>query len=234
MLRRRAALAAVLASGVAFAQAPPAPGGAAPRTVHVSGDARVAVRPDTAIVFAGVETTGKDLARATKDAAAAMRRVLAAVADAGVAEKDVQTTRHDVQVERPWDQGRPGPITGYTISDEVRVKVRDLSRVGAVLERVTAAGSNVLRGLSFTKDDTTAERGRALADAYATARAKAEALARAAGITLGEVLSLGETAREPVVPTFRTAQVASLGGGAPVSVGEVEIQGTVEVTYAIR
>jgi uncharacterized protein YggE len=214
------------------APAPPAP--AAPRVIRVSGDSRVNVRPDVAVLFTGVESTGKDLARVTKDAAGQMRRVLAAIRESGVPEKDVRTTRHDVQVERPWDKGRPGPITGYTISDEVRVTVRDLAKLGPLIERVTAAGSNSIRSLSFEKDDPTAERAQALAQAYASARAKAEALARAAGVALGEVISLSETVQGPVVPVFRGARLAAEADGAAVSAGEVEIAGSVEVTFAIR
>ncbi len=238
---RPVAVAAVLAfvlPAAALGQVPapasPVPAAAAPRVIRVSGDARVTTRPDVAILFAGVESAGKDLARVTKDAAAQMRRVLAALAEVGVPEKDVQTTRHDVQVERPWVKGRPGPITGFTVSDEARVTVRDLSKLGPVIDRVTAAGSNSLRSLSFEKLDPTPDQAQALAKAYASARAKAEALARAAGVALGDVLALGEEVKGPTVPMFRTAAPESESGSAPVSAGEVEVAGSVEVTFAIR
>jgi uncharacterized protein YggE len=231
-LSRAAAVAlALVLPGSALAQQPPA---AAPRVIRVSGEARVRLPPDVALLFAGVESTGKDLARVTKEAAEQMRRVLAAVADAGVAEKDVQTTRHDVRVERPWENGRPGPITGFMVSDEARVTVRDLSRLGSVLERVTAAGSNSLRGLSFQKEDPTPERARALAQAYGSALLKAEALARAAGVELGPLVSVSETVEGSAVPMLRTARIEGQGGGTPISPGEVEIGGTVEVTFAIH
>jgi len=224
------ALAPPLAAAEQLPQAPPAP-----RTIRVSGDAHVMVRPDVAVLFTGVEATGKDLARVTKDASAQMRRVLGALAGAGVPEKDVQTTRHDVRVERPWEKGRLGPITGYTVADEVRVTVRDLDKLGAVMERVLAAGSNSLRSLSFERDEPTPERARALAQAFGVARVKAEALAKSAGVTLGEVLSVSESVQQgPVVPLFRARMVSEESGGAPVSAGELEIAGAVEVTFGIR
>ncbi len=233
-----AAVAAALALALPFATSAqalaPSSTAAAPHTIRVRGDAQVAVRPDVAVLFTGIESTGKDLAPVTRDAAAQMRRVLAALAEAGVAGKDVQTTRHDVRVERPWEKGLPGPITGYTVSDEVRVTVRDLPKLGSVIERVAAAGSNSLRSLSFEKDDPTPERARALAQAYASARAKAEALARAAGVALGDVLSVNEAIQGSVLPTFARAPVAMESSAAPVSPGEVQIAGSVEVTFAIR
>lgn len=213
---------------------PPPPG--SPRVLRVSGEGSVRVAPDVAVLVAGVEATGPDLARVTKDASARMRKILAALEEAGVAAKDVQTTRHDVQVERPWTKDRPGHITGYTVNDEVRVTVRNLERLGPAIDRVTAAGANALRGLTFQKDDPNPERARALAAAYAAARAKAEALARAAGVTLGDVLQLGESGQMAPIPmgNVRMMSAEAKDAGLPVSTGELEITATVDVVYAIR
>jgi uncharacterized protein YggE len=215
---------------------PPSPG--SPRVLHVSGEGSVRVRPDVAILTAGVEATGPDLARVTRDTNARMRKLLAALSEAGVAEKDVQTTRHDVQVERPWKNDRPGPITGYTVNDEVRVTVRNLERLGPALDRVTAAGANALRGLTFEKDDPNPERARALAAAYAAARVKADALAKAAGVTLGDILQVGESGGAAPVPMLRTRMMRSVEAadavGASVSPGELELTAQVDVVYAIR
>jgi uncharacterized protein YggE len=238
-MRTPLVLAALLLSlpVAAPAQVPPPPDARpAPRVIRVTGDGRVTVRPDVAVLFTGVEATGKDLARVTKDASAQMRRVLTALAQAGIPEKDVQTSRHDVRVDRPWEKGRPGPIVGYTVTDEVRVTIRDLNKLGPVIERVLAAGSNTLRSLSFEKEDPTPERARALAQAFGAARAKAEALAKAAGVTLGEVVSVTEAAQDRPLPMYRMAMQmdAAESAGAPVSAGEVEITGMVEATFGIR
>jgi uncharacterized protein len=182
-------------------------------------------------------TTGKDLGKVTQDAAAVLRKVLAELSRVGIAQRDVLTTRHDVQVERPWNNGKPGPITGYTVNDQLQVTVRDLSRLGAVLDQVTRAGGNTVDQLSMEKDDLGPDRARALALAYATARAKAEAIARAAGVTLGEVLSVEESAGQRPVPLLRANRVAMMAEapqGAPVSAGDLEVTGAVDVTFAIR
>ena len=185
---RPALLALALLPALAHAQQVPAQPGAPVRTIHVSGEAHVSVRPDVAVVFAGVTATGKDLA----------------------------------------------PVTGYTVVDEARVTVRDLAKVGPVLDRVLAAGSNTLRSLSFEKDDPTPEQARALAAAYASARAKAEALARAAGVTLGEVVTVSAGGQVRPFPMVRSAMAMDKAAGAPVSPGEVEIGASVDVTFAIR
>jgi hypothetical protein len=205
------------------------------RMLRVSGEGRVTVRPDVAIVLAGVEATGKTLAPTVADASAKMRRMLDALAKVGVAEKDVQTTRHDVQVERPWVDGKPREITGYTVVDEVRVTVRDLAKLGQVLERVVVAGSNSLRGLTFERDDPAPERQQALARAVAAAGGKAEAMAKAAGVALGEVVAIDESGAAPPIPLMKHRAGALVASdGVPVTPGELEISASVSVTYAIR
>jgi uncharacterized protein YggE len=196
----------------------------------------VTVKPDVARLTTGVQATGKDLARTTADVAARVRRILDELARLGIAEKDVQTTRHDIQVERSWENGKPGPITGYTVADDLRVTVRDLAKLPQVLERVVAVGSNVLQGLAFEKDDPAPAQAEALARAVQIARAKAEAMARAAGVTLGEPISIEEGGGAPPPMPFARAQtmMAAKDAGAPVAPGELEITAGADVTWAIR
>jgi uncharacterized protein YggE len=236
---RTAALALALTLPcAALAQAAPAqPAAPAPRAIRVSGEGKVYVPPDVARVLVGAVTTGKDLDKVTQDAAAVLRRVLAELSKVGIAQKDVRTARHDVQAERPWSSGKPGPITGYTVSDQVQVTVRDLGKLGAALEQVTRAGGNTIDQLSLEKEELGPDRARALALAYAAARAKAEAIARAAGVTLGEVLEVDESTGPRPIPLLganRVALAAESAGGAPVSAGDLEVTGTVTVAFAIR
>lgn len=227
--------AAAPALAAAALAAPAAEGKVVERTLRVNGEGRVMVRPDVAIALAGVEATGKTLAPTVAEASAKMRRMLDALAKAGVAEKDVQTTRHDVQVERPWVDGKPREITGYTVVDEVRVTVRDLAKLGQILERVVAAGSNSLRGLTFERDDPAPERQQALARAVVAARGKAEAMAKAAGVALGEVVAIDESGGAPPIPLVKyRAEAMVASDGAPVTPGELEISASVSVTFAIR
>lgn len=208
---------------------------APPRVIRVSGEGRVSVAPDVAVVHVGVEATGKDLARTVTEASARMRRVLSALEAAGVAAREVRTTRHDVQVQRAWEKGREGEITGYAVHDEARVVVRELGKLGSVLAAVVSAGSNSLRGLAFEKDDPAPARREALGRAVAEAREKALAIAEASGVALGEVLEIAEAGAAGPIPFERRAAVAAIQAeGVPVSPGELEIVAGVNATYAIR
>lgn len=230
------ALPLALAAAVATSQlpAPSAPPSTPLRAIHVSGEGRAYAIPDVARVTIGVQARDPaSVARASADASARMKRVLAALEKSGVAAKDVRTVRHDVEVQRSYDRGTAGTVTGYLVSSQVAVTVRDLSRLGALLDQVVAAGSNAIEGLSFERGDDSAERARALEAAVADARAKAAVLAKAAGATLGEVLAVDEGGGRPI--PFREGLAAARADRAvPVATGQLEIVATVDLTVAIR
>jgi hypothetical protein len=206
---------------------------ACPRTVRATGVARVSAPPDVAVVTVGVQVVGTDLEKAAADEAAQTRRVLTALRRQGIAEKDIQTVRHDVEPQRPWENGRPGRITGYAVSDDLRVTVRDLDKLESLLGRVVAAGSNALRGVSFEKEDLTPAKARALALAVTNARTKAEAMAKAAGVQIGEVVSVSEGAGPgSFVPASMMAGAERFA--APVAAGEVEVVVSADVVFGIR
>jgi uncharacterized protein YggE len=159
--------------------------------------------------------------------------VLAALRKAGIAEKDIQTARHDVEPQRPWENGQQARITGYTVVDELRVTLHEVAKVESVLGQVVTAGSNVLRGVSFQKEDATKEKAHALSLAVANARTKAEAMAKAAGVQVGEVVSVSEG---PGLPSYAPmiARSSEAYATPPLSAGEVDIAVSAEVVFAIR
>lgn len=226
-----ATLAAVLAAQTPAAPAPPP---APPRTIQVSGEGRAYAAPDVARVTIGVQARdAASVAKASAEATARMRKVLAALEKGGVAAKDVRTVRHDVEIQRSYEKPNPGAVTGYVVTNQAAVTVRDLARLGALLDQVVAAGSNGIEGLVLEKDDTSGERARALEAAVADARAKAAVLARAAGVGLGDVLLVAESAGGPV-PMREGLLAVRSAGAAPIAAGQLEIVGRVDVTVAIR
>ncbi len=220
--------AATLAQVVTVPPVPPPP-----RAIRVSGEGKVYVAPDVARLLVGAVTTGRDLGKVTQDAAAVLQRVMAELSKAGVAPRDVRTVRHDVQVERPWNSstGRAGAISGYTVTDQVQVTVRDLGRLGAVLDQVSRAGGNTIDQLSMEKEELGPDRARALALAYAAARTKAEAIARAAGVALGEVIDVEEGfgQRGPIPLMANRVALAESAPATPVAAGDLEVTGSVTV-----
>lgn len=203
-------------------------------TVRVIGEGRATAAPDVAVAFLGVEALAPDLSAATADANDRMRRVLEALSAAGVAKKDVQTSRYDIAIDRSsQSRGGPPPVSGYRVASEVRVTVRDVGKVGRVIDAAVKAGANASRGLTFRKEDPSPERNRALSSAVADARSKAEALAKAAGRELGEVLEISEDGGLRPLRTegFRAMAAAS---DVPVEAGELQLSVRVEVAFALR
>ena len=247
--RAVAALCLLLAAGGAAAQeaalraAAPQPVGGEiklhrpPGTITVIGEGRVSVAPDAASFTVGVQATAKTVAAATAEVTTRMKAVLEAVSRAGVAAKDVRTVRYDVSIERPWKDGKPQPITGYTVTNAVDVKVRDLSRLGKILEAVTAAGSNQVDSLRMERLDPKPQQLEALALAYASARDKARALAIAAGAELGDMVSVTESGaqyRPPVPMAGRAMAMAADAAPVPVAEGELEYSARVEAVFGMR
>jgi len=210
------------------------PAQTAPRTVRASGEGHILATPDVARVILGVEAQDQSLSRANADATARMKKVLATVEKAGIAAKDVRTVRYAVDVQRSYEKSSPGIVVGYRVLNQVLVTLRDLSRLGGILDQVVAAGANDIGGLSMEKDDTSAERAAALERAMFDARARASVLAKAAGASLGEALQVSEGGRASILPISMTTVRASSAAAVPVSAGELEIVATVDVTFAIK
>lgn len=224
------------AEGPPARPAPSPAGGAGPRTLRVTGEGRASAVPDTAVVTFGVTAVNGSLAAATREATDRARR-LSDVLRTVVAPADLQTARYDVQIEyaqssRPSDA--PPRITGYRVSNDLGARVRDLSKLGGLLDRAVAAGANEIRGLAFLKDDTSPEQARALVAAVKAARAKAEEMARAAGVRLGELVDLSEGARGPGPVPVGRMMAMSVANEVPVEAGQVEVAAHVEAIFAVH
>jgi uncharacterized protein YggE len=227
-----AALVAVLVGAVALAVTRPgaAHGSAAPgdRTVTVSGTATAHGAPDTALFSFGVDTEGAT-AKATLAAnAAEMRRVIVALVRTGVARADIQTQNVSVYPDRTDS----GEVEGYSVSGSVTAKVRRLARAGAAVDAAVAAGANETSGPQFDRSSRSELTRRALQDAFADARAKAETLAKEAGASLGQVRRIDEAAQAPQ-PVPMGGYAAALAEKTPIEPGTQELQANVTVTFTL-
>ena len=211
---------------------PPRP----PRTIAVSGEGKVSVPPDSASFTVGVEATAKSVGAATAEVTAKMKAVLDAVANAGVAAKDVRTVRYDVAIDRPWKDGKQQPIAGYRVSTAADVKVRELSRLGKILDAVTAAGSNQLNSVRMEKLDPRPQQLEALALAYGAGREKAKAIAIAAGVELGDFVTVSEggISPRPMMMPMMARLMAADATPVPVAEGELEYGARVEVVFGVK
>ena len=146
--------------------------------IAVTGTGVVSAVPDVADVHAGVTREDASAARAMQQADAAMRKVVDATRQHGLAARDVQTTQYSLQPVYDQLDGK-SRLRGYRADNQVRVTVRDLARVGSLLDAVVGAGANQIQGIGFRVDKPEIHLDRARADAVADARRKAELYAKA-------------------------------------------------------
>lgn len=233
VLAMAAALLPGLAAGV-NAQATPV-AGQGPATVSVSGQGRVLVTPDTASVIVGVDIIGETLANAQSEATTQMTAIIDALKAAGVAEDDIQTSNYSVNILRNYDErGAPGPVTGYQVSHQVSVTVRDVDQLGSLLDTVVSQGANAIYGISFFVEDPTEAAQEARRMAVENARAKAQELADAAGLELGRVVSITEGYAPPPMPYgYGKGAAMESAAAAPIQPGSTEVAVEVTMTFEL-
>jgi uncharacterized protein YggE len=235
-LRRGCLLVPVLALAAAIHALAPARAGDEPmqRSVTVSATARVAAEPDIAHVTAGV-TKEADTAREALDRdTEAMAGVVAGLKAAGIDAKDIATSSFNVEprYSNPREGSAPA-ITGYRVSNQVHVTVRDLARAGEVLDRLVSLGANDMGGLSFEVSRAETLRDEARRQAMANALRRARLFAEAAGAKVGEVLSISEDVSTPPVrpvPMARAARAEMV----PIEPGTQELEARVTATWALE
>lgn len=209
----------------ALAEAPAA-------TISVNGQGQVQAAPDMATISLGV-TANADTAKAALDAnSTALEAVIARLGAAGIEPRDIQTS--NLSLGPVFDSSSPGgaqKILGYSASNMVSVRVRDVATVGSVLDASVSDGANVLNGITFGLTDSQAAEDEARRLAVADARRKAEDLAAAAGVKLGPVVQISDMGG--FMPPMPMGGMAMDAKAAPVQAGELAVATSVSVTFAI-
>ncbi|MFY9969122.1 MAG: SIMPL domain-containing protein [Roseiarcus sp.] len=201
------------------------------RLVEVAGEASISAKPDFARVTLGVTTTGKDASAAMAANAKSVNALIALIKEEGVAAADIQTSSLSISPQFPnAAQGSSAPqtIIGYVVSDMVTVTARDISRLGALLDKAVNAGANAMYGVSYGENDPGALLDKARPLAVADARRKAEIYANAGGSKIGRLMSLTEQPGAPPVRFAGRASIQSASAPTPIEAGEDKL--TVSVT----
>ncbi|MGH7299145.1 MAG: SIMPL domain-containing protein [Candidatus Rokuibacteriota bacterium] len=202
-------------------------------TVTVSGTGTVSAAPDMAEITTGVVTQAPTAAPALAANSQAMERLLQALGGLGVAARDIQTTNISVSpLRRQGRDGHPPEITGYEVTNQVRVKVRDLSRLGRVLDQQVGQGANLVYGIRFGRQEPEPLLDEARKRALADARGKAELYAAAASMKVGRVVAVQEAGA--AMPRPEMAPRMAMSAAVPVAPGEQEIQASVTVTFTLE
>jgi uncharacterized protein YggE len=228
-----AALAAVLLAMAAFAGVglPDRAQSAEAETqngITVSGSGTVRTVPDRAEFSFGVQSRGRTAREALNANAIEMRRVIDALRDAGVAAADIQTTQVTLS---PVTSSDGESITGYMAVNTVSAQIRDFDASGRVIDAAVGAGANQVYGPSLSRSDRTELYRQALRSAYTDARAKAQALAAASGLSVGRALVIQESLAGGPIPLAETARSAD--AQTPVEPGTQAIEAIVTVTFAL-
>ncbi|HET7410680.1 MAG TPA: SIMPL domain-containing protein [Paracoccaceae bacterium] len=208
-----------------------------PPTISVSGTGQVSVAPDMATLRIGVETRAESAAEAVAGNSEAAQRIIDTLKEAGLAAENIQTANFSVSpvYEQSDQQRREGPqIVGYEARNQVVAEVTDLDGLGALLDAAVTSGANRIDGLSFGLQDDTAVTDEARAMAVRDARRKAEIYAGAAGVTLGDVLSISESGGGPVPMYDRRFAMAAEAASVPIERGETTVTANVQMVWEIE
>ena len=203
-------------------------------SITVIGSGAASGPSDTAEVDAGVVTQAATASQAMGQNSAAMEQVLKALTALGIADRDIHTTNVSiVPVRAPQQTGRqqPSPVVGYEVTNQVRVRVRNLAALGRLLDTLVSRGANALGRISFSIADPVPLLEQARTKAIADARQKAQVYAAAAGVKLGRVIFIRDTA--PGLPRPMAARMMS-SAAVPIAPGEQELEVSVSVTYALE
>jgi len=210
---------------------------AAERTIRVAGDGKASAVPDMATIHTGVTSRANTAADALTANNKAMVTILATLKDQGIAAKDVQTSNLNIQpVHRVDEKGQThNEIIAYEVTNQVRVQVRDLAKLGTVLDSVVRSGANLLSGVNFGIADSTSIQDKARALAIDDAKRRAKLYAAQAGVKLGKVLNISE---QPINHQPMNALAArgfvDIDGAVPIATGEEDVRAQVYVEFALE
>lgn len=206
--------------------------------IQVTGTGKISLPPNVAYITGGVVTQNTKVSKAVRDNSEKMREVLASLKEAGVTDKEVTTT--SLQITPQWQQAtktKKAGITGYMARNGVTIKLKDMEKVGDVIDALSEA-ANEIEDLSFAAEYPEKE-AEALALAMDSAKARATKIAYASGIELGQLVSCQESSRRNTPHRARAQSMSSqsmcadAGGGMPVASGDIDLTVTVQVVYAV-
>lgn len=225
----------VALSGCQAAAGPRYDASAQPHTISVSGQGQVYLTPDMATIFIGVHSQNASVTEALKENNGKAQAVAEALKGMGVDPKDIQTSSFNVYPQPQY--GPNGETTGtlFAVDNTVNVTVRDLTKLGEMLQAVVSSGANNINGISFDVKDREKALSQARELAIKNARQQAEEVAKAAGVTLGGVYSISLNTSSGPVPVFDAkGGMAAAQSSVPVSAGQMQITVDVYMSFEIK
>ena len=208
----------------------PATSAATPPQIVTTGEGEARLTPDRATLYVGVQTRAATAASAASENARRQRAILDTLRALGLGPDQISTINYSVSPEMQYDRPGGAPrVTAYTVSNTVRAEIRRLDDVARIIDAALAKGANQVSGLEVYSSNADDARRSAIAAAVGKARADAEAIARAAGGSIGALIELG-TSVPPIRPyevAMRSAAVAQVAAPTPIEPGQQIVHATV-------
>jgi uncharacterized protein YggE len=207
--------------------------------VTVSAQAEARQAPDMAVLSTGVQSLAPDANSALRRNAEQMTRVVASIKAAGIAANDVQTSGVSLNPDYAYVANRPPRIKGYYASNTVNVTVRDIGRLGEILDALVATGANQINGPTFDIEDKDAVLDKAREKALAKARTREDAYAKRLGLRVTRIVSIDETGSRGAPQPMHgrgvvVEQASAADASAPIAPGENVLGVTLDVVYELE
>ncbi len=218
-------------------------------TITVSGTGTIYTKPDLALATVSVVSEAKTVMEAMADNTQKMNAVIESVKSQGVEEKDLKTTNFSIYPRYEYEKVEVDiyssyyptgkrTLVGYDVNQSLQIKIRDLTKIGAIIQGATDKGANEVSNLQFTIDEQDAIKAQARKEAIDKAKTKAKELAKELGIRLIKISSFNESGSTPYYYSYDTKSAAPVGMGgaeeASIQTGENKIEVTVSITYEIN
>ncbi len=202
-----------------------------PPTITITGSGSISTVPDQAMLTGGVITEADTAAEALSANSAALSKTMGAITALGVDKRDLQT--RGLAIQPIYDDGKgPRTIEAYRVSNSVTIRVRDLTRLGGLLDAMVSSGANSITGISFLVSDEDLKADEARKQAVADARRKAGLYADAADVKLGKILSITESGRT-IPPPMAALRTTARSADVPVAAGEEQIGASVTIVWQL-
>lgn len=203
------------------------------RTITVTGEGAAFGNPDMATVEIGVTAANASIGEAYSEVNANIENVINALVAQGVARDDIRTVDFNIYTDERQGETPDDIQRLFRVSNRLSVTVRDVDNIESVIDAAINAGANNIFGLNFTIQDTATLESEARIKAFEHARLRAEEIASAVGVTVGQVVSVTENANNFPSPVADAVRSQMGGGGAVIEQGSLSISVSVSVTYEI-
>lgn len=206
-------------------------------TLNLAAYGETKVVPDMATISLGVQTDAPTAEAAIRENANKMSRVIAALKRGGLSDREIQTSNLSLSPQYVYQENLPPRLTGYQASNQVIVTVRELTRLGAIVDATVNAGADNVGGISFGIDDPTSAENAARLEAVSALNAKAELYARAMGYRVARLVTMteggGYSPVPPPMPMMARAESAKYDAVTQISPGEMKVRVDASATYEL-